>query len=439
MRGAGKRFGRNAIQANLIRAIGRWSLLALVINGVVGAGIFGLPARIYALAGSYSLPAFVACAFFIVLLVLCFAEVASRFVDTGGPYLYAQSAFGSFVGFEIGWLMWLTRLTGFAALCNLLVGYLGYFLPAATSGIGRVISITVVVGGYVLVNVLGIRPSAVTSNVFTIAKLIPLLLFIGVGVFFIDPQSYSFTAAPSAGDFSTTVLLLVFAFTGFEVALIPAGETRDPRRHTPFALLAAIGIATVLYLLIQTVCIGTLPTLAQSQRPLADAGATFLGTGGATLITAGALISITGTLNTGMIAAPRLLFAMAEHGELPRVLARVHPRFHTPYVAILLSGALMLVLSLTASFIAALKISTVIRLITYASTCVALMALRAKEGAQPASFTVPAGRLVAVAASGLSAWLFLSSTWYEVMLVIITAAVGLPIYFFYRFTTASRA
>ena len=226
------------IQTNLIRAIGRWSLLALVINGVVGAGIFGLPARIYALAGSYSLPAFLVCTFFIVLLVLCFAEVASRFVDTGGPYLYAQSAFGSFVGFEIGWLMWLTRLTGFAALCNLLVGYLGYFVPAATTGVGRVVSITAVVGGYILVNIVGIRPSAVTSNVFTIGKLIPLLLFIVAGVFFIDPQNYSFAAPPSAGDFSTTVLLLVFAFTGFEVALIPAGETRDPRRHMPFALLA---------------------------------------------------------------------------------------------------------------------------------------------------------------------------------------------------------
>ena len=424
--------GERIIRANLVRAIGRWSLLALVINGVIGAGIFGLPARIYALAGTYSLPAFLVCAFFIILLVLCFAEVASRFVDTGGPYLYAQSAFGSLVGFEVGWLMWLTRLTGFAALCNLLVGYLGYFLPAATSGIGRAVSIFVIVVGYIFVNILGIRPSAVTSNVFTVGKLIPLLLFIGVGLFFIEPQRYSLAVTPSFEDFSTTVLLLVFAFTGFEVALIPAGETRDPRRYTPFALLAAIGIATVLYVLIQAVCIGTLPTLADSRRPLADAAALFLGSGGATVITAGALVSITGTLNTGMIAAPRLLFAMAEHGELPGVLARVHPRFHTPYVAILISGALMLVLSLSASFIAALKISTVIRLITYASTCFALMSLRSREGAPPASFSVPAGRVVAVAAIGLSVWLLLSSTWKEVALVAAVAAAGLPIYLFSR-------
>jgi len=391
-----------------------------------------LPAKIYALAGSYSLPAFLVCAFFIVLLVLCFAEVASRFVDTGGPYLYARTAFGSFVGFEVGWLMWLTRLTGFAALCNLLVGYLGYFYPAATAGVGRVVTIVAVVGAYVLINILGIRASAMTSNVFTVGKLIPLLVFVGVGAFFIEPQSYSFAEPPTFDEFSTVVLLLVFAFTGFEVALIPAGETRDPRRHTPFALLTAIGIATLLYVLIQAVCIGTLPSLAQSERPLADAAAVFLGAGGAAFITAGALISITGTLNTGMIAAPRLLFAMAEHGELPRALARVHTRFHTPYVAILISGALMLGLSLTATFIAALKISTVIRLITYASTCIALIALRNKEGTESASFNVSGGIFVALAAIALSVWLLLSSTWYEAGLVAIAAVVGVPIYFLCR-------
>ena len=416
------------IQPHLIRAIGRWSLLALVINGVIGAGIFGLPARIYALAGSYSLPAFLVCALFIVLLVLCFAEVASRFADTGGPYLYAHAAFGSLVGFEIGWLMWLTRLTGFAALCNLLVGYLSYFLPASASGVGRAASITAVVGAYTLINIFGIRPAAVTSNLFTVGKLIPLLVFVVAGLFFIDPRSYSFAAPPGVADFSTTVLLLVFAFTGFEVALIPAGETRDPRRHTPFALLAAIGVAAVLYVLIQAVCIGTLPTLAQSPRPLADAASLFLGAGGATIVTAGALISITGTLNTGMIAAPRLLFAMAEHGELPRMLGRIHPRFHTPYVSILISGALMLGLSLSATFITALKISTVIRLITYASTCIALVALRRNGEVRPAAFVVPAGGTVAIAAVALSAWLLFSSTWHEVLLVGVAAAVGLLIY-----------
>lgn len=415
-------------QPRLVRGIGKWSLVALVINGVIGAGIFGLPANVYALAGTYSLLAFLVCALFIGLLVLCFAEVASRFTATGGPYLYAHAAFGPAVGFQIGWLMWLTRLTGFAALCNLLVGYLGYFVPAFDGGLSRAVVVTAIVSALTFVNLIGIRPTALVNNLFTVGKLIPLLLFVAVGVFFLDPQNYSLASPPNHSDFSTAVLLLVFAFTGFEVALIPAGEVRNPRRHMPFALLAAIGVAALLYVLIQIVCIGTLPDLAHSQRPLADAGATFLGAAGAALITTGALISIAGTLNTGMLATPRLLFAMAEQGQLPRVLAATHPRFHTPHVAILLSAAVMLFFSLQATFIAALTISTIIRLITYAATCVALVKLRRDPNAAPATFAVRGGNIVAVAATVLSGWLLLNSSAKEVLLLAIAAALGLLLF-----------
>lgn len=415
----------------LVRGIGKWSLVALVINGVIGAGIFGLPANVYALAGTYSLLAFLVCAIFIALLVLCFAEVASRFTETGGPYLYAHAAFGAPVGFQIGWLMWLTRLTGFAALCNLLIGYLEYFIPAVDEGISRTVIVTLIVSGFTYVNVIGIRPAAMVSNLFTVGKLVPLILFVGVGIFFLDPQRYSLASPPDHSDFSNAVLLLVFAFTGFEVALIPAGEVRDPRRHMPFALLTAIGVAALLYMLIQIVCIGTLPDLAHSERPLADAGELFLGAAGASLITAGALISIAGTLNTGMIAAPRLIFAMAEHGQLPRFLAATHPRFHTPYVAILVSAIVMLVFSLQASFIAALTISTIIRLITYAATCIALIKLRRDPNAVPATFTVPGGSFIAIAATALSGWLLVNSSGNEVLLLAIAAALGLMIYLLY--------
>lgn len=419
----------------LVRGIGKWSLVALVINGVIGAGIFGLPANVYALAGTYSLLAFLVCALFIALLVLCFAEVASRFTETGGPYLYAHAAFGPVAGFQIGWLMWLTRLTGFAALCNLLVGYLGYFVPDADEGVLRAVIVTAIVSALTFVNLIGIRPTALVNNLFTVGKLIPLILFVAIGVFFLDPQSYSFASPPNHSDFSTAVLLLVFAFTGFEVALIPAGEVRDPRRHMPFALLTAIGVATLLYVLIQIVCIGTLPDLAHSERPLADAGELFLGAAGASLITVGALVSIAGTLNTGMLAAPRLLFAMAEQGQLPRALAATHPRFHTPHVAILLSAAVMLVFSLQATFIAALTISTIIRLITYAATCIALVKLRRDPNVAPATFTVRGGNIVAVAATVLSGWLLLNSSGKEVLLLAIAAVLGLLLFLACQFAT----
>lgn len=412
--------------------------MALVINGVIGAGIFGLPSKVYALAGSYSLLAFIVCAVFIGLLVLCFAEVASRFSDTGGPYLYARSAFGPLAGFQIGWLMWLTRLTGFAALCNLLVGYIGYFLPEASVGGWRVAVITAIVVAYTTINILGIRPTALVSNVFTIGKLAPLVLFVTVGVFFIDPQQYSFATPPALDDFSGAVLLLVFAFTGFEVALIPAGEVRDPRRHMPLALITAIAVAAVLYVLIQWVCIGTLPGLAQSERPLAEAGALFLGPAGASLIAIGAIVSIAGTLNTGVIAAPRLLFAMAEQGQLPSALGSVHKRFHTPHFAILISAAVMLVLALQATFIAALTISTIIRLITYAATCLALIKLRRDEDVATASFNVRGGAFIAIAATALSAWLLLGSTWTEAILVAAAAALGFAIHVAFWWT-AHRA
>lgn len=418
--------------ARLIRGIGKWSLVALVINGVIGAGIFGLPSKVYALAGTYSLLAFLVCALFIALLVLCFAEVASRFTETGGPYLYAHAAFGAVVGFQVGWLMWLTRLTGFAALCNLLIGYLGYFLPGVDTGAWRVFGVTAIVAALTLVNVIGIRPTALVNNLFTVGKLIPLLLLVAVGLFFIDPQRYSFAAPPSPSDFSTAVLLLVFAFTGFEVALIPAGEVRDPRRHMPFALLAAIGVAALLYVLIQVVCIGVLPDLAQSERPLADAGEWFLGAPGAVMITAGALISIAGTLNTGMLAAPRLLFAMAEQGQLPRMLRATHVRFHTPYIAIAISAVVMLAFSLQATFIEALTISTIIRLITYGATSIALIKLRRDASVARATFTVPGGTVVAVAATALSGWLLLNSTRGEALLLGIAAALGLVVYLLCR-------
>jgi APA family basic amino acid/polyamine antiporter len=234
-----------ATAPGLVRGIRRWDLLAVAINGIIGAGIFGLPSRVYALVGPYSLIAFVVCALVVTLIILCFAEVSSRFSQTGGPYLYGREAFGPVVGFEVGWLMWLARLTGFAANCNLLVGYLGYFWPTAGTDFWREGIITVVVVSLTIVNIIGVRDAAIFSNVFTVGKLIPIILFIAVGLFFINPANFSFAIKPGYSEFSTSVLLLVYAFTGFEMAVIPAGEVRDPRRNLPVAILSAIGVVAV--------------------------------------------------------------------------------------------------------------------------------------------------------------------------------------------------
>lgn len=419
----------------LIRGINKWDLTAIVFNSVIGASIFGLPANAYKVAGTYSLLALLACALLISLIILCFAEVSSRFTTGGGPYQYAREAFGPIVGFEVGWLTWLTRLMGFAAVCNLFVTYLAHFsFFAVDSTVMRLAVITVLVVSLTIINLIGVRETAVTNTVLAVIKIALFMFFIVVGIFYIDPQNISFAAQPSLGEFSTAVMILIFSFTGFEGAVIVAGEARDPRCHYPFALLIVTGTVTVLYILIQVICIGTLPYLAQSQRPLADASGRFLflGMWGGTIISIGALVSIFGTLHAGLLGLTRLPFAAAEQGPLPRTLATIHRRFNTPHISILLSSGIILVLALTNSFISALKIAVITRLITYVVTCAGLPLLRRKKNFQSAAFTAPAGVAVSIVSLVLCIWLLTNSNWREVRDTGIAASFGLLLYVIFR-------
>src|SRR5437588_5957297 len=397
----------------LVRGIRRWDLVAVTINGIIGAGIFGLPSKVFGLIGAYSLIAFVVCALVVMLIILCFAEVGSRFNETGGPYLYAREAFGPTVAFEVGWLIWLARLTAFAANCNLMVSYLSFFWAPANSGFARAAIIVLVVIALTALNVLGVRQAAIASNIFTIGKLVPMLIFICVGLFFLNPQAFALGARPSTGAFSQSVLLLLYAFTGFEMAVIPAGEIRNPQRDLPRALLIATAVVAFTYILIQVVCIGTLPELASSSKPLADAGQRFMGTAGGAVISIGAIISIAGNLNIVLLSGSRVPFAIAEQKQLPAFLAKVHRRFFTPHVAIAITAAMMLALTLKSSFVAALTISAIARLVTYAVTCAALPVLRRREGVSPAAFRLPGGSIIAIASLILAGWLLLNSTLYE--------------------------
>lgn len=421
----------------LIRGIRRWDFVALVINAIIGAGIFGLPSKVFGSLGSYSLLAFAVCALVVTLIILCFAEVGSRFDATGGPYLYAREAFGSIVGFEVGWLLWLARITAFAANCNLLVNYLAFFWPAAGTGAWRAVIISAVVVLLTIVNIVGVRNAAIFSNLFTIGKLIPLILFVAVGLFFINTGNFSLTSQTGAQQlgyaaFSSSVLLLVYAFTGFEMAVIPTGEVQNPQRSIPIGLLIAIAVVAALYILIQVVCIGTLPGLAGSERPLADASHLFLGRAGAALISAGAIVSITGNLSLIILGGARIPFAMAEQGQLPRIFASTHKRFHTPHLTTMISAAVMLVLTIQGTFISALTLSTIARLLAYASTCAALPKLRYQRDAPPAKFKAPAGIAVSIVALALAAWLLSNSTRNEAIAAGIAAALGLLLYFVYR-------
>src|SRR5258708_4985121 len=428
----------NPSPEGLMRGIRKWDLVAVTINGIIGAGIFGLQAKVFALIGSYSLIAFVACALVVTLIVLCFAEVGSRFDETGGPYLDAREAFGPTVAFEVGWLIWLARLTAFAANCNLMVSYLALFWAPANSTIPRASIITATVILLTALNVFGVRQAAIASNLFTVGKLIPMLVFVSAGLFFLDPHAFALGAHPSAGAFSQSVLLLIYAFTGFEMAAIPAGEIRNPQKHLPRALLISIAVVAFTYVLIQVVCIGTLPELAGSQKPLADAGQRFIGTAGGAIISAGAIISIAGNLNIVLLSGSRVPFAIAEQKQLPSIFGAIHPRFFTPHIAILVTAGVMLDLTLRSSFVAALTISAIARLVTYAVTCAALPVLRRRADVPAPAFKVRGGPIIAVAALILAVWLLANSTTREKVTAVIAAGVGMVIYLAYQIVRHRR-
>ena len=422
-------------EEKLVRGISRWDLAAIAVNTIIGAGIFGLPSQVAALIGSYSLIAFVVCAVIIGFIVLCFAEVASRFRVTGGMYLYAKEAFGAVVGFEVGWLYWIVRVTTFAANCNLLLSYLSFFAPSANKGWQRILLISLIVGGLTIVNFIGVRESAIMTNIFTVGKIIPLIIFAVVGLFFIDPANFNFEAAPDYHSFSKAILLLIYAYVGFEAAVIPAGETRDPQKNVPFALLAALAFCAVLFIVIQIVSIGTLPELALSEKPLADAAGKVLGAFGASFIVVGALVSILGNLNGGFLAGSRIPFAMAEQRELPQIIARTHEKFKTPYISLLITAIAMLVLTIQSSFLTALTISTITRLIVYATTCASLPVFRRRNDIPKAEFVVPFGTIAAVLSLILTGWLLTNASFQkEGLSVLILIAAGLIIYFLYRWT-----
>jgi amino acid transporter len=415
----------------LLRGIGRWDAVALTFNWIVGAGIFSLPSKVYGLTGTYSLFAFATCALLIILVAYCFAEVSSRFTETGGPYLYAREALGSVAGFEVGWVLWIARLTGSAAICNVIASYLSYFWAPAGYGFWRAAIIATLIAILAAINIIGVRESAILNDVLMVGKLIPMLLFVGAGLFYLNPQSFSFATPPSSESFSLAVSQLVFAFSGFEMAVITAGETRDPRRNLPFAVLIAIGAAVLLYILIQIVCIGTLPNLSVSEKPLADASKLFLGSAGASIITAGVLISSTAVLGISLLAGPRLTFAMAEQNNLPRILARTHIRFHTPYISVLLYSILVLVLAIAGSFASNLTLSAITKLISYVATCVALFALRRRGGERPALFQLRGGLIITGAALVLCIWLLASSRGRELRDIGVAAVLGMLFYFIY--------
>lgn len=408
-------------------------MVLLFINGVIGAGIFGLPSKVFKEIGIYSIAALLVCAVAVFIIILCFAEVSSRFDKTGGPYLYAWSSLGPLPGFVTGWLLLLTRFITYAALVNLLVTYLSFFSEWFAQPVPRILTISGVTLALAFINHIGVKDTTRVNNFLTVAKLLPQFLFIGVGLFFIAPANFEIKETPGFGSFSSTVLLLVFAFGGFESVLVNSGEVKNPKKNLPFALLLATSCIIIIYVLIQIVSIGTLPGLSSSNKPLADAAGLFMGKTGSTIIAIGALFSITGTLNAIMLVGSRLPYAFSEEKQFPKAFSFIHPRYKTPTFSLLLFTGITLIVSVTNSFIYAATISAITRVMIYGIVCFALIRLRKKDISKTGYFRVPYGNSIAIAGIGLSFWLLSSSKLTELRDVVIAIAVGLFIYIFTSF------
>lgn len=408
----------------LVRVLGRWTLTALVLNCIIASGIFGLPDDVARLVGPAAPWAYILGAIGTGIIIAVFAELASQFKDAGGPYVYAREAFGPLAGIQTAWFVWLARIASAAAISNVFVSYLGEFWSGITEPVPRAVLLCSVITVLVVINIRGARQGAGLSNVMTVAKLLPLGLFIAAGLLLaprLTPAPLSIL--PTAGHWIDALVVLLFAYGGFESAFLPAGEAKNPRRDAPFALLTGLAIVAAIYLSIHCVAMWSLSDLAHSDRPLADAARVFAGTTGAKAISIGAVLSTLGGLCAGVITAPRLVFALGERGDFPRIFAAVHSRFRTPYVAILVWAVCVLVLALTGNFIWNAVLSVAARLVTYAMSCGALIQMRRRQPNADA-WRAPAGQLLAILGFGFCVLLVFRMNSVHAMIVAGVSAVA---------------
>ena len=390
----------------LLRAMGKWTLAGLVLNSIIGTGVFVLPGTIAGILGRWSILAWVMAAAITGAMILSFAEVASRFTGAGGAYLYAHSAFGRFAGVQMAWFVYLARCVSGAVQANLFTTYLAEFWAPAATRAGGVLCTTVFIGVLTAVNIRSVMSGAGVSNGFALIKSLSLILFAVLGLAWVATGH----GIPDLVGDDTSVrgwlgalLLLMFAFGGFESALIPLAEAREPRRDAPFALMTGLAIVTVIYIVVQVTILATLPDPDATNRPLAGAARVMLGAPGAAIITLAAVLSVTGWMASNLLNVPRLTMAMAHQGDLPRVFGVIHPRFRTPWVSILLFAGVAWALANMAGLLTNLSLSAVSRLAIYGGVCAALPVFRRRDRAgrhqgeaSTASFVAPWGTGLAV-------------------------------------------
>ena len=417
--------------SQLRRELGRWDLTAVGVNQVIGGSVFALAASLAANTGSWSPWMVAGVAIVTLLIALSFAEVASRFEGTGGSYLYTRAAFGRFPSFEVGWMMWFTRAASWASVINVLVDALGRYWPVLLGPIARPALMAAIIAAICAINIRGIKQSSAVVNVLTVAKLLPLVVFSIVGIFYVNWAAFAEPASVTSTQLSTASLLVIFAFGGYEVVPVLGGETRDPRRMIPFALIMTIVIVAAITIVTQVVAYGTLPNVAKTRTPLADSAAMFMGAAGAAMITLGAVFSTSGNNMGQALSGSRSLFALAEQGDLPRWFGYVHPVYRTPVTAIVVTSGVSLVLAVTGSFVTMAAASAISRLVVYVATCASQMRLRSKafEGkVQPAQFLLPGGPIIPTLAILVSMMILVFANRTQLIAGGVALAVGAVLY-----------
>jgi len=414
-------------QTGLVRTIGRWSLAALMVNTMIGASIFALPALIAAWLGKLSPVGFLVAFAGISVIAACMAEVASQFQDTGGPYLYARAAFGRFLAIQNGWLTWLTRIAAVSGVANLFITYLSEFVPGVTAPAPRATILTLLIGFLAVVNYRGVTGGNQLSNFFTVTKvsLLGFFLIVGLAAFLLHPaiRVTPATVHASVADWFEAILLMIYSYGGFEAALIASGETRNARKDIPFALFAAISATTLIYIAVQYLVVHTIPNAGASSAPVVDSARRFLPHWAVQIVAAGTLVSAYGYLSSNMLHTARITFAMGERGDFPAFFGRIQPQFRTPHISIAIFALLLLIFSIAGDFRWNAMLSSVARMFVYGSVAAALPVLRKKHPAA-ARFHLPGGIAISILALLFTAVMVTRMHRGEFIVIAITAGLA---------------
>src|SRR5215469_16445244 len=410
-----------------LRSVGRWGMTALMINCVIGSGIFGVPGELISILGRASPLAMLAAGLGMTIFVLCFAEVASHFSESGGPYLYVRTAFGRFPGMLVAWFSWLAAVGGGSANTSLFAIYFAGFFPWAGQGWQRAVAITAFVAVPTLANYIGVQSGSKLSSVLAAAKLLPLGLLILLGLVHFSRHAEPIHAleitAPGWRAWLDALLISAFAYGGFEHGVVPVGEVENPQRTIPFALIAAAAVYTsvyVLILLVTVTMIGTTP----AARTLAAVATALIGSGGATFVGIAVMVSTYGNISAHMLGDPRLIYSLAAHGEFPAALGKVHSRFNTPYVAIAIHGAFVWLLALSGTFRWILALTAASMMIVYAAVCATLIPLR-RLRLEGRGFRLPMGSIFVVIGIALSVALVTRVEHRQALLMSVTAMIAI--------------